>query len=131
MTVGGLRRLRLRGRNLRDLFLERAFGVPEVVGLLHAQPQARPIATELAEANRHLGRHRRGLGQYLVQVLARHAELLGHRHHRLADRRQHVLAQHLAGMHRQPVWIGPRGGKLVALPRHVILRIGHSGRTRR
>ena len=33
-----------------------------------------------------------------MQMLARDAELLGHRHHRLADRRQHVLAQQRAGM---------------------------------
>ena len=33
-------------------------------------------------------------------MLARDAELLGHRHHRLANRRQHVQAQNCAGMRR-------------------------------
>jgi hypothetical protein len=43
---------------------------------------------ELAEAKRHVGRYRGLLGQDAMQVLARDAELLGHRHHRLADRGQ-------------------------------------------
>ena len=72
--------------------------MPEVIGLLQAQPELGTVAAELAQAERHFGAHRRPFGKNAVQVLARHSELLGRRRDRFADRRHHILTQDRAWM---------------------------------
>src|ERR1700730_631253 len=66
-----LRCPRLCGRNFRDLGLERAFGMPKIVGLLHPQPQLRAVAAEFAEPDRHFGTDRRLFSENPMQMLAR------------------------------------------------------------
>jgi len=53
-----------------ELCPERRFGVPQVKGLLHPEPERRSIAGPLPEPNRHLWRDWRPTRQDSVQKLS-------------------------------------------------------------
>ena len=77
-------------RVLGDLFelgAELLLGSPEVVGLLHAEPEVRPVAAELAQAQGHLGSDCRAAREDAVERLAGHAKLAGGLGHREPQRR--------------------------------------------
>jgi hypothetical protein len=80
-------------RNLLHFVVELPLGVPEAVLGLHAEPQTRAVATEATQANGHLRRDRRTLGQDRVQHLARHPELSRRLAHGEAERREDALTQ--------------------------------------
>ena len=67
--------------------------MPEVVLLLEAEPEVRPVAAELAEAEGHPGADGGLLSQDAVQRLARDAKLARRPAHREAEGGQHVQAQ--------------------------------------
>src|SRR5205085_6614787 len=81
-----------------QLFGDTALGTPEIVRLLHPDPQIRAVAAELAETKGHLGRHRRGSCEDAVKRLPSDAEPLRSVTHGHAERRQYVIAQNLARM---------------------------------
>lgn len=68
----------------------------EVVGVLHAEPQGRPVAAELAEPQRRRRRDRERPGEQAMQPLPRHPEPGRRVRHRQVERRQHHLAQQRA-----------------------------------
>jgi hypothetical protein len=88
------------GRYPRYGFGHGPLSLPEVACLLHRQPDARAVAAQLADPNRHLGRHGNRFGNQPMQRLARHAERLSDGGHAQAERRQNVLTQDRTGMRR-------------------------------
>ena len=85
-------------RNSFELGAEFALGAPKVKGLLHPQPQSRPIAAEAAQPRGHRGRDRHLLGHNPTKRLARYAKLSRRLANRNSNRRQHILAQNNARM---------------------------------
>src|SRR6185295_2122892 len=81
------------GRDLLQLLAQRTLGEPEVVGLLQPEPDSCPVATELSEPHRHLGRNSRALRENSMERLARHPQLAGRLGDRQAERGQDVLPQ--------------------------------------
>ena len=50
------------------------FSVPQIIALLHPQPETWSVPSELADSERHLGRDRVCAGQHTVKLLARYPE---------------------------------------------------------
>jgi hypothetical protein len=67
---------------------------------LQIDPEIGAIAEELAEAQRHTGSDGLFLIENVVERLTGNAEQPRDLALGFAKRRQHILAQHLAGMHR-------------------------------
>src|SRR5690348_16946809 len=90
---------RLRSGDFLDHLGQGLFSLPAVNRLLHAQPDARPVADELADPNRHVRSDGSLLRQDLVQLLPRdlHA-LCGLGNIHLVQRRKHILPQDRARM---------------------------------
>ena len=86
--------------NPLELRLEASSRVPEVVGLLQAEPQLRSVTAEFSESDGHVRRDRRGGRENPVQRLAAHAQLACGRTDCQVQGRQNILAQHLARMER-------------------------------
>lgn len=61
--------------------------MPQVVALLHSQPEIRTVATELPEAHRHVRADAGGAGKDPVKGLAGHPELSCRLAHREVERR--------------------------------------------
>ena len=74
--------------------------MPEVVTLLHPQPNFRAVAAEFAEPYRHLRSDGRLTRDNPMQGLAGNPEPLGRVAYRQIERGQHVLAQNLTRMGR-------------------------------
>ena len=85
------------------------FGVPHIVGRLHAQPNPGPIAEQLAQANRNGGRDRFALFQYVVKVLPRNPQQPRDVGLGPPGRRNDGLAQQFAGMGRTAVRVADGG----------------------
>ena len=87
-------------RNLFKLGAEAlALGMPQVVGLLHAQPQPRSVATE-APSRTAISGVINLFGHNPMKRLARYAKLPRCLAHRETERRKDILAQDRAGMGR-------------------------------
>ena len=94
-------------RDLVQLASQALLGMPEVVSLLHAQPESRAIPAEPAQAHRHLGADGGPSGEDAVQSLARHPKLQRGLGHREPQGGQHVLTQDLSRMSRAASWAAP------------------------
>src|SRR5829696_2859408 len=87
-----------------DLIAQRSLCVPKVVVLLHAEPEIRAVAAELADPERHFGRDPGLLSEDAVQGLARNAELL-------RKGRDGILsAGMVTSLSKAPRWLGARSG---------------------
>jgi hypothetical protein len=86
-------------RNFRERFSELLFGHVQIVSALQIDPEVRPVAKQLAEAQGHRGRDRLLLTEDVEQGLTRNSEQAGNLGFGLAESRQHIFAQHFAGMH--------------------------------
>ena len=87
-------------RNPFEFRAEFALGAPEVVRLLHAQPQSGSVAAEPAEPRGHRGCNRYLLGHNPMKGLARYSELPRRLADREAERGKDVFAQDCAWMGR-------------------------------
>jgi hypothetical protein len=74
--------------------------MPEIMGALKPEPEARAIAAEASETDRHVGRDAAALGEDAMQGLARDAKLPRRLGDAKTERRQNVFAQDRAGMGR-------------------------------
>jgi hypothetical protein len=86
-----------------------ALGMPGIVSGLHANPDSRAVAEQLAEPNRNGWRDWLALAQDIIEVLAGNTEKLRNLRLRLAGRGNHIFPQQGAGMGRTPVWIALGG----------------------
>ena len=90
--------LRFKRRYSGDV--HRAFRNRQIVTALQVDPEAGAVAEQLAEPHRHLSGDRLLLSQDVVEGLPRNPERFGHGCLAHRERRQDVLAQYLARMHR-------------------------------
>src|SRR5205823_1059236 len=74
--------------------VHRSFSLPRVIGLLHPDPDAGPVAKQLAEANGDRRRYRLLLVDDVIEVLARDAEKGSNLGLRLPRRRNDILSKH-------------------------------------
>ena len=74
------------------------FKHPDINTLLHVQPNSRPVAQQLAKANRHVRCHAALFVQEFRHRHARNAQIVCEFFLRQAQRWQHVLTQNLAWM---------------------------------
>ena len=95
-------------RDSSNLVFELLRRMPQIVGLLHPEPQTRAVAAELSDPDRHLRRHRRALGKDAMKRLSRHAEMPRRLRYRHLQRRQHRLRRTTPG------WVGARFGRPAA-----------------
>ena len=93
----------LQRRDRLHLAVELPLRVPQVIGLLHADPQIGTVAAELADAHSHLRRNPGLLREHAVQLLARDTQMLRHLGDGDAQSGQHILAQDGAGVRRRPL----------------------------
>jgi predicted RNase H-like HicB family nuclease len=91
---------RCQRRNLLDLLRQLALRPGKIVALLQGKPQVGAIAAQLADAHRHGRRDRLVLREDVVERLARYAQELGDLRLRALERRQDVLPQQFARVHR-------------------------------
>ncbi len=97
---GGVNDLcRAQSRNFFDLRRKILFGSRKIVTPLQIDPKLGTVAAELAETQRHAGRHRLTLVDDVVERLPRDAEQARNLGLGLAERRQDVLAQQFSRMH--------------------------------
>jgi hypothetical protein len=75
------------------------------MGALHPAPDVSAVTKKLAKPDRHGGGYRLALPKNVVEVLAGDPQERGNLRLGLAGRRDHFLAQQLAGMRRTPIWI--------------------------
>jgi len=74
--------------------------MPEIVVLLHAQPQCRTVSRKLADAQRHFRSESFALRQQFMQGLSRDVQSTGGFGDAELERRQNVFAQQRARMRR-------------------------------
>jgi hypothetical protein len=88
--------------NLLHFVREPLFCTPQVVRLLHSEPQAWSISAKLSEAHGHLRRHTRTASQNTVQRLPRNPQMACSLTDREFQCRQHVFLEQRARMCRFP-----------------------------
>src|ERR1700745_61513 len=84
--------------DLGYLFREFSAGHVQIVFPLQIEPQVGAIAEELAKSESHARSYRLLFGQDIVKGLPRHAKQCRDFGFRLAEGREHILAQNRAGM---------------------------------
>jgi hypothetical protein len=78
--------------DLLDFVPQLPLGVPQIVGRLHAKPEAGTVPTKPAKAHRHLRRDGRALGKDRMQHLTGDAKLPRRLGNGKIESREHVLA---------------------------------------
>src|SRR6266571_4969480 len=98
-----LRGNRLRIRNRFYLMAHLLAGMPQIIGLLHVDPQIRAVTAELAQSQRHLGGDARLLRQDSMHLLARDAKMPRYFGHAHPQRGQYRIPEDRTGMRRGPI----------------------------
>lgn len=90
-------------------YIDISFGVPSIMGGLHSNPDAGTSAKQFPDAHSNLRRDRLPLCHNIMEVLPRNPEQLRNLDLLLARRRQHILAEHGAGVGRASIEVRPGG----------------------
>ncbi len=105
--------------NRPELGSKGALGVPEIVVLLHAQPQRGTVSRKLADAQRHFRSECFALRQQVVQGLSRDMQTTSCFSDAELERRQNIFAQQRTRMRRRAVGIAL--GSMLGHIRSVVL----------
>jgi len=124
-TSGGSRR---RG-DFGELVCEPLFRVPQIVGLLHSQPQPGSVTAKLSETEGHFRGYACTAGQNAVQRLARNPQPSSRLAYRYPQSRKCILSKQLARMRRLSV--RPRTCQILTGHRHspsmILLQVNARG----